>query len=227
MNGRRFFTLAALALLVLGLLAPASTSASVGSPGSAPLAQIQPWEQFRIRLTMLFCQNEQDSGLLFSSDEPYVIVGMVRAATLADPPSLTMWHTDVYNGVDAGEGRVPNLDVLNGNVQGVVALVTQVVESDGDAPLAIGNAMVNANVDFADALAAGIVDPMALGGVVANSIYDAVQATDDDPIGSPNRLLLTLGRFDSLVPGQSTSAVAQVQGDGSKYTAVYTLTRTR
>lgn len=224
------------ATLFLAIVSPALASAATPSDGSGNMlsphgrngiaAQIQPWEQFRIRLIGLQCQDEQDA-VPFGSDEPYVLIGIIRGSANGNPPTFTFWHTDVYNGVDEGEVVLPDLDVLAGNIQSDVVLVSQVVESDGDTAQVVGNAMAHANDAFADALAAGNDNPMALGGAVGSAFYNAALASIDDPIGGPVRILIIRDRFDNLALGDSQTMVAQAQGNGGKYMAAYQLLRTR
>jgi hypothetical protein len=224
------------AALILGVTAPALAPISaipahagdLASPrvGGRVAAQIQPWEQFRIRLIGLRCDDEQDN-LPVDSDEPYVLTGIIRGGVNGNPPSYTFWHTDVYEDVDVGDVVLPNLDVLTGNVQGQVAIVTQIVESDGDALPVVLDAMADSNAAFAAAVAGGIIDPMALGGAVGNAFFNSVTASRDDSIGGPVRILLTPDRFDNLALGQSTTVVAQAQGNGGKYLAAYQILRTR
>ena len=224
------------AALLLGVATPALTTtsaahansgnmASLGSGGRVT-AQIQPWEQFRIRMIGLRCDDEQDD-LPVDSDEPYVLTGIIKGPANGDPPSYTFWHTDVYNGIDLGDIAFPDLDVLTGNVQGQVAIVTQIVESDGDALMVALDAVADSTSAFDEAVDDGIVDPMALGGAVGNAFFNSVNATRDDPIGGPVRILITPDRFDNLALGQSTTVVAQAQGNGGRYLAAYQMLRTR
>ncbi len=205
-----------------------ATTGNVASThgGSRVAAQIQPWEQFRIRLVGMQCDDEQD-GIPFGSDETYVLIGIIKGAANGNAPTFAFLHTDVYEGIDAGEAVHPNLDVMLDNVQGSVVIVTQVVESDGDALAVVMDAMADSNAAFAAARAGGIVDPLALGGAVGNAFYNSALATSDDPIEGPVRILLTIERFDNLGLGASSMAIAQARGGGGEYLAAYQLLRTR
>jgi hypothetical protein len=230
-------TLQALSVaLLLAVATPTLASASTITADSSDMtslrggrrvaAQVQPWEQFRIRLIGLRCDDEQDN-LPVDSDEPYALIGIIKGPANGNPPTYTFWHTDVYNGIDAGDIVLPNLDVLTGNAQGQVAIVTQVVESDGDALAVVLDTMADSTTAFDEAVDDGILDPLTLGGAVGNAFFNSVTATRDDPIGGPVRILLTPDRFDNLALGQSTTVVAQAQGNGGKYLAAYQLLRTR
>jgi hypothetical protein len=239
MNVRKFSALCATSLLALSLLsagsaapASASSAASITRPGGPPMV-IGPGEIFRIRLTNLHCNDANEESLFSDGDEPYVIVATIRPGGLAGP-ALDIMRTQVFDDVDDGDNRHPNLDALNRHVESSVAVVAQVVEHDDSAvALVFGTARTFAQTDFANAVLGGETNVTNLSAIVADAIRRGVDAArlpavdDDDRIGSPARFTITTGSFDGLaVGGQPIVVTREVSGNDARYTMTFEVART-
>ncbi len=238
MKAHKVHALCALALLAICMLAPGSALranarglASILGPGMAT-AFITPGEQHRIRLTKIHCSDTNEDGV-FNSDEIYVILATIGPGGLLNTPRLSFFITRIYNGFDPHDNRYPNLDVLNGHIESSMVVVAQVVEhDDSEKNLIYESARVAATADFVRAVTGGTRDRWTLGGIVATSIHDAVDAAalplvdDDDVIGPAARFIASYTTFDDLALNGASTVTRNFVGKGADYTLTFEIERT-
>lgn len=185
----------------------------------------------RVRFARLHCNNANEEGIFSNGDEPWVILATIAPGGPLNR-RLIFAKTQTFSGVDGGENRHPNLDLLNEDVDGSFAVVGQVVEHDNsEKELVFNLATAAAQVAFVTALLDGETSIGTLRAIVADALHDGVVAAalpfvdDDDAIGHPAVFTISAATIDALEAGQPIFRNRGVAGNNANYTLRFEVQR--
>lgn len=143
-----------------------------------------------LRYRGLYCFGETDEAS--SSDEPYVLIGVVPVPGASTSPPTAL-RSPIYDDVDSGDERPDDIEVYRGNPYGLAVGISLMEHDTGDPNTYLG--LVKAGVDLAGkgvSEACGTLfgpDAVAVCQPIWNSVAPAIVSTINDLINSDDDLI--------------------------------------